>query len=336
MSIRNLDKIFQPATVAVVGASHDYSKVGYRVLRNMIGSGFSGVVFPVNPSRESVQGIQAFPNVAALPKTPDLAIICTPGPKVPGLVKECGDAGILGIIIVAAGFSEIGDVGKELEDQLRHEVANHPGMRVIGPNCLGVMVPGLGLNASFAAGMPKGGHVAFVSQSGALCTAVLDLALDLNVGFSHFVSIGNMVDVSFADLIDYLGEQNEAHSIILYVESITHAREFMSAARAFSAHEADRRLQGRPLPRVGARGCFSHGRHGRRRPCVRHRGGARRNRTSLPSERHVRLCRAAVPSPATGIVATGDRHQRGRARRHGHRHFDRAEGNAGDHLGRDV
>ena len=234
MSIRNLDRIFQPATVAVVGASHDYSKVGYRVLRNMIGSGFSGVVFPVNPSRESVQGIQAFPNVAALPKTPDMAIICTPGPSVPGLVKECGDAGILGLIIVAAGFSEIGDVGKELEDQIREEVANHPGMRVVGPNCLGIMVPGLGLNASFAAGMPKRGHVAFVSQSGALCTAVLDLALDLNVGFSHFVSIGNMVDVSFADLIDYLGEQNEAHSIILYVESITHAREFMSAARAFS------------------------------------------------------------------------------------------------------
>ncbi len=234
MSIRNLDKIFQPATVAVIGASHDYSKVGYRVLRNMISSGFSGVVFPVNPSRESVQGIQAFPNVAALPKTPDLAIICTPGPSVPGLVRECGDAGILGSIIVAAGFSEIGDAGKELENQIRAEVANHPGMRVIGPNCLGIMVPGLGLNASFSAGMPKGGHVAFVSQSGALCTAVLDLALDLNVGFSHFVSIGNMVDVSFADLIDYLGEQNEAHSIILYVESITHAREFMSAARAFS------------------------------------------------------------------------------------------------------
>ena len=234
MSIRNLDKIFQPATVAVIGASHDYSKVGYRVLRNMIGSGFSGVVFPVNPKRESVQGIQAFPSVAALPKTPDLAIICTPGPSVPGLVKECGEAGILGVIIVAAGFSEVGDAGKELEDQIRDEVANHPGMRVIGPNCLGIMVPALGLNASFAAGMPKGGHVAFVSQSGALCTAVLDLALDLNVGFSHFVSIGNMVDVSFADLIDYLGEQNEAHSIILYVESITHAREFMSAARAFS------------------------------------------------------------------------------------------------------
>jgi acetyltransferase len=234
VSIRNLDKIFRPAAVAVIGASHDFSKVGYRVLRNMIGSGFSGVVFPVNPKRESVQGIQCFPDVASLPRTPDLAVICTPGPKVPGLVRECGEAGILGVIMVAAGFSEVGDEGKALEDQIRQEVANHQGMRVIGPNCLGLMVPGIGLNASFAAGMPKGGHVAFVSQSGALCTAVLDLALDLNVGFSHFVSIGNMVDVSFADMIDYLGEQNEAHSIILYVESITHAREFMSAARAFS------------------------------------------------------------------------------------------------------
>ena len=234
MSIRNLDKIFKPERVAVIGASADPSKVGHTILKNLIGSGFSGVVYPVNPKRESVQGVQAYPDIASLPKTPDLAVICTPGSTVPSIVRECGEAGILGLIIVTAGFSEVDDEGKEGEAEIRAAAAEFDGMRIIGPNCLGVIVPGLKLNASFAGAMPKPGEVAFISQSGALCTAVLDLALEQNVGFSHFVSIGNMLDVSFADLIDYFGENTDSHSIIVYIESITAAREFMSAARAFA------------------------------------------------------------------------------------------------------
>jgi acetyltransferase len=234
MSIRNLDKIFKPRRIAVVGASNNPASVGYTVLKNLVGSGFQGVVYPVNPKHEAVQGIQAYPSVKDLPKTPDLAVICTPARTVPDIVRECGEAGILGLIIISAGFKEAGEEGKELERRLREEVARFEGMRVIGPNCLGIIVPGLNLNASFAGATPKPGHVAFISQSGALCTSVLDWALEEGVGFSHFVSIGNMLDVDFGDLIDYFGEDPNTQSIILYIESISDAREFMSAARAFA------------------------------------------------------------------------------------------------------
>jgi len=234
MSVRNLDKIFAPRRIAVIGASNETSKVGQRVFRNLIGTGFSGVVYPVNATRESVQGIQAYPSVSDLPATPDLAIVCTPASTVLGLVRECGEAGIRGMIILSAGFTETGEEGRELQDRIREEAAAFEDFRIVGPNCLGIIVPGLNLNASFAAATPDAGHIAFLSQSGALCTSVLDWALQNNVGFSHFVSVGNMLDVGFADLIDYFGQQPETQSIILYIESITGAREFMSAARAFA------------------------------------------------------------------------------------------------------
>ncbi|MGD8327998.1 MAG: GNAT family N-acetyltransferase [Acidobacteriota bacterium] len=234
MSIRNLDRIFRPKRIAVVGASNHEGKVGYRALRNLVGSGFPGVVYPVNLKGEPVQGIHAYPNVAGLPSTPDLAVICTPAAGVAEVVKECGEAGIRGIVILSAGFGEVGAAGRELEDALREQVRRFGDMRVIGPNCLGIMVPALNLNASFASASPTAGNIAFISQSGALCTAVLDWALDQGIGFSHFVSVGNMLDVGFADLIDYLGQSGTTRSIILYIESITEAREFMSAARAFA------------------------------------------------------------------------------------------------------
>ncbi len=234
MSIRNLDKIFKPQRIAVVGASNNPQSVGYTVLKNLIGSGFQGVVYPVNPKREAVQGIQAYPSVKELPKAPDLAVICTPARTVPGIVRECGEAGIRGLIIISAGFKEAGEEGKALEAELKSEIARFDGMRVIGPNCLGIIVPGLNLNASFAGATPQAGHVAFISQSGALCTSVLDWAIGEGIGFSYFVSIGNMLDVDFGDLIDYFGEDPDTQSIILYIESISDAREFMSAARAFA------------------------------------------------------------------------------------------------------
>ncbi|QDT91532.1 bifunctional acetate--CoA ligase family protein/GNAT family N-acetyltransferase [Gimesia algae] len=234
MSVRNLDKIFKPQRIAVVGASNNPTKVGFNVLSNLIGNGFRGVVYPVNPKYEAVQGISAYENVKTLPKQTDLAIVCTPAHTVPGIVRECGEAGIKGMVILSAGFRESGKEGQALEEQIREESRKIPDLRIIGPNCLGIIVPGLKLNASFAAMTPKPGHVAFVSQSGALCTAVLDWAVQEDIGFSHFVSIGNMLDVSYADLIDYFGQQSKIQSIILYVESITEARQFMSAARAFT------------------------------------------------------------------------------------------------------
>lgn len=234
MSIRNLDKIFKPERVAVIGASDNRSSVGYTVLNNLVGSGYKGVVYPVNPNRESVQGIHAYPNVESLPRTPDLAVICTPANTVLSLIRECGERGIHGIVITSAGFKETGEEGATLEEQVKEEAANYPDMRIVGPNCLGIVAPSRNLNASFAGAMPRSGSIAFISQSGALCTSVLDWALERNIGFSYFVSIGNMLDVSFADLIDYFGIDPHTQSIILYTESITHPRAFMSAARSFA------------------------------------------------------------------------------------------------------
>jgi acetyltransferase len=234
VSIRNLDKIFDPRRVAVIGASDTPTSVGYTVLRNLVGSGFPGVVYPVNPKREAIQGIHAYKDIKSLPRVPDLGVICTPAPSVPALVRELGEAGTRGIVIISAGFREIGAEGRKLEEQVRQEQRKFAGMRILGPNCLGIMVPAIRLNASFAAATPGPGHIGFISQSGALCTSVLDWAIDQGIGFSYFVSVGNMLDVSMGDLIDYFGSATETRSIILYVESITEAREFVSAARAFA------------------------------------------------------------------------------------------------------
>ncbi|MBN1755831.1 bifunctional acetate--CoA ligase family protein/GNAT family N-acetyltransferase [bacterium] len=234
MSIYNLDRIFKPRRIALIGVTPNPRSVGGIVLSNLVGSGFCGVVYPVNPTSEAVQGIPCYSSVQDLPHQPDLGIICAPAPQVPVMVKECGEAGILGLIIISAGFREIGEKGKALEDEVRVLIRQFPGMRVIGPNCLGIIVPHLSLNASFAGAMPRKGNVAFISQSGALCTSVLDWAIEEKIGFSHFVSIGNTLDVDFGDLIDYFGEDENTESIILYIESIPAARKFISAARAFA------------------------------------------------------------------------------------------------------
>lgn len=234
MSTHNLSNIFRPERVAVIGAGSDADSVGAIVLRNLIDSGFGGVVFPVNPHREAVHGIQAYPDVAALPTPPDLAVVCTPAPTVAPIVRACGEAGIPGLLVLSAGFRETGADGAELERQVAAEAARFPGMRIVGPNCLGSIVPGARLNASFAGQMPQEGQIAFVSQSGALCTSILDWANERGIGFSHFISVGNMLDVDFGDLIDYLGRDPQTRSIILYIESITEPRKFMSAARAFT------------------------------------------------------------------------------------------------------
>ncbi|RLD81277.1 MAG: GNAT family N-acetyltransferase [Bacteroidetes bacterium] len=234
MSIRTLDKIFKPKRIALIGVSNNPDSVAGIALKNIVGGGYQGVVYPINPKYEAVMGISCYPDIKSVPNTPDLAVIATSGHRVPQLIKECGEAGVLGIIIMSAGFKESGEKGRKLEEEVKAEVAKYDGMRVIGPNCLGIIVPGFKMNVSFANAMPTKGNVAFISQSGALCTSALDWAIEQNIGFSYFVSIGNTMDIGFGDLIDYFGQDPNTKSIVLYVESITFAREFMTAARAFA------------------------------------------------------------------------------------------------------
>lgn len=225
-----LDPVFSPKVVAVIGATETRGSVGRTVFQNLGRGGFEGTVYPINPKRSSVLCVKAYPNVADIPEKVDLAVITTPAASVPGLIRECAAAGIPGAIIISAGFKETGARGVELERQVLAE-AQKGKMRIVGPNCLGVMVPHLGLNATFASTIAKPGSVAFLSQSGALCTAILDWSLRENVGFSAFVSIGSMLDVNWGDLIYYLGDDPRTKSIVIYMESIGDARSFLSAAR---------------------------------------------------------------------------------------------------------
>jgi len=225
--------LFNPKTVAVIGATNRKGTVGYDLMRNLIGSGYKGIVFPINNKRPSIYGIKAYPSVHETPNNIDLAVIATPAPTVPQLVEQCGKAGVKRIVIISAGFSEAGEHGKALVDKIL-KFSRKYGMRIIGPNCLGFIKPSISLNASFANKMAITGKIAFISQSGALCTSILDWSVKMNVGFSHFVSIGSMIDVGFNDLIDYFGQDPETQSIVIYMESLTNARRFLSAARAFS------------------------------------------------------------------------------------------------------
>ncbi|MGA2247459.1 MAG: bifunctional acetate--CoA ligase family protein/GNAT family N-acetyltransferase [Verrucomicrobiota bacterium] len=227
---RPLSPIFSPESVAVIGATETLNSVGRTILENLIKGGFTGPIYPVNPKRETVLGVKAYPSITAVPTVPDLAVIITPPATVPGIVKDCGAKGVKGAIIITAGFKEIGAPGVELERQVLEE-ASKAGLRIVGPNCLGVMVPGGKLNATFASTMAKPGSVGFISQSGALCTAILDWSLKENVGFSAFVSLGSMLDVSWGDLIQHLGDDPNTKSIVIYMESIGDARAFLSAAR---------------------------------------------------------------------------------------------------------
>jgi len=225
-----LDVFFRPESVAVIGATENPGSVGRTVLWNLLSSPFGGTVYPVNPRRASVLGIRAYPNVKALPERADLAVVVTPAPTIPGIIRECGEAGVRAAIVISAGFKEVGPEGAALERQVVEE-ARRARLRVIGPNCLGVMSPITGLNATFARSMALQGSVGFISQSGALCTAVLDWSLREQVGFSAFISIGSMADVGWGDLIDYLGNDPRTRSILLYMETIGDARSFISAAR---------------------------------------------------------------------------------------------------------
>jgi len=225
-----LSSFFAPKSVAVIGASDSPGSVGRTLLWNLVSSPFGGTVFPINPKHKSVMGIKSYPNIAAVPEKVDLAVIATPAGTVPGIVRECVAVGVKSAIIISAGFKEIGAPGIELEQQILEE-ASKGKLRIIGPNCLGLMNPHTGLNATFASKIAPPGKVGFISQSGALCTSILDWSWRENVGFSAFISIGSMLDVGWGDLIYYLGDDPHTQSIVIYMESIGDARSFLSAAR---------------------------------------------------------------------------------------------------------
>jgi acetyltransferase len=232
MTIRNLDFALKPRSVALIGASERPASIGRRVLENLIEGGFDGAMYAVNSNRDSILGRTAFRSVADLPSAPDLAVIATPAPTVPALIDELGRRGTKAAVVISAGFAELSaGNGAALQQQMLDAAKPHL-LRIIGPNCVGILVPGSRVNASFAQLTPAVGSIAFVTQSGALLTAVLDWAHSRGIGFSHLLSLGGMADVDFGDALDYLANDESTRAILLYVEAVTHARKFMSAARA--------------------------------------------------------------------------------------------------------
>jgi acetyltransferase len=224
MTIRNLDHLLAPKSVALIGASTEEGSVGLITARNLLGGGFGGPVWLVNPKHREIEGHPCHPAIADLPAVPDLAVVATPPHTVPGIIGELGGRGTLAAVVITAGVRN--DLRQRMLDAARPYC-----LRVQGPNCLGLMVPGLGLNASFSNRPPLAGDLAFLSQSGALITAIVDWARGHRIGFSHVVSLGDMADADFGDLLDYLAGDAKSRAILLYMEAVTHAPKFLSAAR---------------------------------------------------------------------------------------------------------
>ncbi|MCB1998070.1 MAG: CoA-binding protein, partial [Rhodoferax sp.] len=225
MSIRNLDSLFDPRSVAVIGASERPFSVGGTLWRNMHTSGFAGRVFPVNPKYRELSGQRCYASVDALPETPEMAVICTPPGTVVDLVRALARRGTRAVVVISAGLTAE-------QKQAMLDAARPTLMRILGPNCVGLLAPHAKLNASFAHIPARPGQLAFVSQSGALVTAMLDWAEARSIGFSHFVSLGEHADVDFGDMLDYLAMDRNTRAILLYIESVDQARKFMSAARS--------------------------------------------------------------------------------------------------------
>ncbi|MCB0047302.1 MAG: bifunctional acetate--CoA ligase family protein/GNAT family N-acetyltransferase [Caldilineaceae bacterium] len=228
-----MEALFAPRTVAVIGASENEASIGRTLLWNLMSNPFGGAIYPVNPRRDNVLGIHAYDSVADVPAAIDLAVIATPAATVPGIVEECIAADVKGAVIISSGFSAESETGRALKVQLR-EQALRSQMRIIGPDSLGIMGPFIGINATVAKGLARPGNIGFISESGAMSTAVLDWSFQDNVGFSAFVGVGEMVDVGWGDLIYYLGEDERTKAIVIYMETIGDARAFLSAAREVS------------------------------------------------------------------------------------------------------
>ena len=225
-----LDHFFNPSSVAVVGASQTPGKIGYDILNNILQHGYRGAVYPINPKAKEILGCKAYPNLVSVPSDIDLAVIALPAAAVLTVVEQCGKKKVDSVVIISAGFKEVGPRGARLEEELAG-LARDLGIRVVGPNCLGLIDTKSSLNASFAAGMPLDGHIGFFSQSGALCVAILDWALGENVGFSRFVSLGNKMDISETEMMLSMGQDENTRVILGYLESIEEGPPFMKAAR---------------------------------------------------------------------------------------------------------
>lgn len=257
MSVRNLEYLFRPKSVAVIGASTRPRSVGITVMHNLLEGGFGGPIMPVNPHYEAVAGVLAYPDVASLPRAPELAVICTPPPTVPKLIDDLGARGTKAAIVLTAGLSAAqGTSGHSLQEALLQAARTHQ-LRILGPNCVGLMVPPVGMNASFAHTQALPGKIAFVSQSGALTTAVLDWAKSQDIGFSHFISLGDSIDVDFGDVLDYLASDPDTDAILLYIEAIKATRKFMSAARAAARNKQVLAVKAGRAPE-GAQAAASH------------------------------------------------------------------------------
>ena len=227
MTIRNLEYAFRARSVAIIGASPREGSVGLFVTKNVREAGFKGPIWPVNPKHETISDLPCYKDVASLPAAPDLAVIATPAPTVPGLIAQLGERGTRAAVVLTAGLTRESGLRQQMLDAARPHM-----LRIIGPNCLGLFVPGIGLNASFAHIAPQPGKLAFLSQSGALASAVLDWAVDRKIGFSSVVSLGDMADVDVADMLDMLAGDSNTRAILLYMETVYNTRKFMSAARA--------------------------------------------------------------------------------------------------------
>ncbi|OPY72963.1 MAG: Acetyltransferase Pat [Syntrophorhabdus sp. PtaU1.Bin002] len=224
--------MFNPKTIALIGATEKEGAIGRTILENLLRSK-ERKIFPVNPHTNQVLNVESYPTISGVPEHVDLAVVATPARSVPIVVEECGQAGVEGVAIISAGFKEIGEEGTQLESEI-DRIRKKYGMRIMGPNCLGFVRPPLDLNATFLRGKPPTGDIAFISQSGALGSAILDWAVSAGIGFSMFASLGSMIDVDFGDMIDFLGDDEATRSILIYMEGVGNARKFMSAARAFA------------------------------------------------------------------------------------------------------
>ncbi|MEJ2702950.1 MAG: acetate--CoA ligase family protein [Sedimentisphaerales bacterium] len=229
----SLESFFNPKSVAIVGASHRKGKVGYEILKNMIDAGYKGKIFPVNPNAESIEGLACSPDLASIGQKPDLVIIIVPAKIVPSIMEQCASVGAKSVVIITAGFKEIGKEGDALEKQIT-TTARRAGIRIIGPNCLGVIAPANKVNASFGGALPAVGSIGYLSQSGALLTAILDMANANDIGFSKLVSIGNKADVDELDVIKALAEDSDTRVIAGYLESITNGNQFVREAERIS------------------------------------------------------------------------------------------------------
>lgn len=253
-----VESIFDAHTIAVVGASRDPHSIGYTIVRNLVRDHFRGTVYPVNPKADHILSIRAYPSVSAIPGPVDLVVVCVPAPAVAAVMEESGRKGVKAAIIITAGFREVGGAGRALEDQLR-EITERYGMRVVGPNCMGCVTtdPAVSMNASFALEMPRRGDVALMSQSGALAAAIMEYAKEQNIGFSKFVSMGNIINVDTVNLLEYLGRDPSTSTILMYLETFGDAARFARVSRPLSKKKIIMAVKGGRTD-AGARAARSH------------------------------------------------------------------------------